>query len=273
MGTNKRLLLVGAGSFIGGHVGEAARKAGMEVQAVFHDAPLETIERADYVLNCAIHPRFWTEGYVDAHDFDLRGARVARRLGARFIMLSTRRVYSAAARWDALEGSEAVGDETAYGRNKALSEQAVLQEVPGNSLIFRLSNIFGFEYNPDRPRKNFFAQALHSLRESGEIRFDMSPDTRRDFLPVEVCAAAIVEGMLGGPAGVFNQGCGFPVTCGEVAQWVIEGYGRGRLVVTRDEVRDEFFLNMGKWRGLFPSAMSKAALQETCRALGRRLNA
>ena len=138
-------------------------------------------------------------------------------------------------------------------------------------MIFRLSNIFGFEYSADGQRKNFFAQLLRNLRQHGDIRFDMSRDTRRDFLPVEACAKALVQGVQQGLEGIYNLGSGFPVSCGEIADWVIDGYGDGRVVVARDEIRDEFFLDMKKWHGIFPPIMTMTRLREACTALGRRL--
>ena len=113
---------------------------------------------------------------------------------------------------------------------------------------------------------------LGGLRDQETIIFDMAPATRRDFLPVEWCAAAIVRAARAGLSGTYNMGSGFPVACGEVARWLITGYGRGQLAVTRDEIRDEFFLDMAKWQAenLLPP-VSYNDLQTICVELGRRL--
>jgi len=42
-----------------------------------------------------------------------------------------------------------------------------------------------------RGRTTFMGRMLTSLAAEGEIRFDMSPFTRRDFIPVETAGAAI----------------------------------------------------------------------------------
>ena len=98
----------------------------------------------------------------------------------------------------------------------------------------------------------------------------MSPKTRRDFLPVEQAAQAIVECAKSGISDTFNLGCGFPVACGDVAKWLIEGYGRGTIIAT-DRVYDEFYLNVEKWTSHFGPLIEQDALRERCVELGQRL--
>jgi dTDP-4-dehydrorhamnose reductase/UDP-glucose 4-epimerase len=186
-------------------------------------------------------------------------------------MLSTRRVYPATERWDAKEDSPAEGDETHYGRNKAVSERAVTALLGSEAKILRLSNVFGFEYDPTALRRTFFGQALTSLRNDGQIVLDMDPRSRRDFLPVELCAKAIVLGALQGRGGIYNIGCGFAVSCGQIAQWLLDGYGSGEIVLADKGIRDEFFLNTDKWRAQFGELVESEQLQRICRELGRRL--
>ncbi len=165
-------------------------------------------------------------------DRDLQAARAAARTGARFLMLSTRRVYGDQQRWNASESSYVAGDETAYGRNKARSEKAVQAACDGNAAIFRLSNIFGYEYSAPAPRRSFLGQLLHALKHQDRIFFDMHPETRRDFLPVESCAGHLVARAMDGTTGIYNLGSGFAVPCGDFAKWIMEGFGGGELIAS-----------------------------------------
>ena len=70
---------------------------------------------------------------------------------------------------------------------------------------------------------------LHHAREPGEIRFDMSPFTRRDFIPVETAGRAIAALLQTPPGGIVNVGSGIALECGRLALWLLEGFGRGRL--------------------------------------------
>jgi dTDP-4-dehydrorhamnose reductase/UDP-glucose 4-epimerase len=267
-----RLVLIGASSFIARHVRLVADQRGIDVFPLRHDADIDrALDSNDTVINFALNPSFQSAPYSEKIDFDAKAAMAAARTGAHFVMLSTRRVYPVTHRWGASEHSTANGDETIYGKNKALSEARVTAIPEGRYTVLRLSNIIGFEYELGGPRKTFMAIVLHKLRTTGEITFDMASSTRRDFLPVEVCAGAIVRIAQSREMGVFNVGCGFGVPCGDIANAVLEGFGGGKLVVTNDQLRDEFYLSMDRWNSKFLPLVSSAELISYCERLGRRL--
>jgi nucleoside-diphosphate-sugar epimerase len=266
-----RIILLGKSSFIARNVAKTAAQRDLDCLALPHDAPLDSLSPDDCVINFSLDPAYRAGAYDERTDCDLKAARATAKAGAGFVMLSTRRVYPSGSRWDIREDAPAPGDETAYGRNKAHSERAVHDATEGLAGVFRLSNIFGYEYDPSRPRRSFLGLLLGSLKEEKTIFFDMSPQTKRDFLPVELCAQLLLDRARERQSGTYNLGAGFPVACGELARWVCEGYGDGRLVCEPDTVRDEFYLNMDKWRSRFALPFDQAALRDYCIGLGRRL--
>jgi dTDP-4-dehydrorhamnose reductase/UDP-glucose 4-epimerase len=266
-----RIVLVGKGSFIARAIAHAARSRGVNWIALPHDAPLEDLKPSDCVINLSLHPKYRSTHYTPETDCDLQVAVAVQRTKARFIMLSTRRVYAPDSRWGAIEDKGATGDETSYGQNKARTEKAVMEALSGKAGIFRLSNIFGYEYDATLPRKSFFGLMLTSLKRENTIFFDMHPDTRRDFLPVELTAGLLLDRALECTEGIYNLGCGFALPCGDLANWVREGYGGGEIVCSPMTIRDEFFLNMNRWRGRFELPLDEGVLREYCIGLGRRL--
>jgi len=264
-----RLVIIGHRSFIASYVAAAARAQGQEVLALPHNADLGSLLwREDRVVNFAVAPALRHLHYRVQDDFDLHVARIAARTGASFTMLSTRRVYASEFSWNAVETSPATGNETVFGQNKASSEKAVIAATDGRASIFRLSNIFGYEYAAVG-RETFFVQLLNRLKKDGQVVFNMSPGTRRDFLPVEICGDAIARHA--GIGGIYNLGCGFPVPCADVASWVLKGYEGGALISQSSEVRDEFFLNTEKWRGRFGLPVDLTQLSDYCAQIGQRL--
>ena len=269
----RRLVLFGRRSFIAHHLFTAAKAHGGEALYVSpDDEPNSAIEEGDVVINCRISPEYKLSAYTDADDFDLAAARLAKSAGAKFVMLSTRKVYDQNHLWDVHESEIARGDGSHYGNNKAVSESGVKDLHGEAALIFRLSNVFGFEYVAGRRRDTFFGRMLSSLRGTGTIEFDMSSSTRRDFLPVTRCAEAIVFGAYNGISGTYNLGCGLPMACGELAERLIEGYGSGKLIVQEDKERDEFYLNVDKWRRCCQGwNVSLDDVRGYCFGLGQRL--
>jgi dTDP-4-dehydrorhamnose reductase len=268
-----RIVLIGQGSFIARAFRDAAEAAGQPLLALPHSASVEgVLGPEDCVINFSVNPAYRAGPYRAEEDCDLRVARQAATAGAHVLLLSSRRVYGPAVRWGALETAATAGDESAYGRNKAVTEKAV-SAVCGTRLgIFRLSNIFGYEYDASGARGSFVGRVLLALKHKNKIFFDMNPATRRDFLPVETCARLLLERARDRTTGTFNLGSGFAIGCGELGAWIMQGYGGGEIVSSSASTDDEFFLDMDKWRCRgFGLPVDRAALQAYCTDLGRRL--
>jgi dTDP-4-dehydrorhamnose reductase/UDP-glucose 4-epimerase len=267
-----RLIVIGASGLIGSSLSRAATAAGLDVIAVPRGMAAEDVVRGgDVVANCALASAYRTGPYEADHDLERQSAKLARERGARVLMLSTRKVYRDDVQWGAREDDPVQLDGVGYGPNKARTEAWIRDALGDRALVVRLSNVFGFEYASEKEgRPSFFGQMLFRLRHEGEIVFDMSPDTRRDFIPVENVARALVGAACSGTGGVFNLGSGSAVACGDIAQALISGYGEGRLRSV-DDVRDEFFLDSSKWSSSFGRAGNAADSLEVAKGFGRRL--
>lgn len=266
-----RLIVPGASGFIGSRIVAAANgripvtpfsgRQGVNIQMTADDV----------VITCALHPLYRSQDYDPTYDLERTAAETAARAGARVIMLSTRRVYPAESRWGARETDLATGDETAYGQNKARTEAQIIDTLGDRACILRLSNVFGFEFRANTPpRTSFFGLLLSRLKAQDEIYLDVGPGTRRDFVPAEWVAEAVVEAALAGASGVFNFGGGAPLTCSEIAQQVIAGYGRGSLRCAED-ARDEFYLDTSRWNREFGPKGSTQDVLDAARQQGMNL--
>ena len=263
-----RLVVPGASGFIGSRIiGAASGRISAAPLSGRQDADIP-MTADDVVITCALHPLYRSQDYDPTYDLERTAAEAAARVGARVIMLSTRRVYPAESRWGARETDLATGDETPYGRNKARTEAHLIDTLGDRVCILRLSNVFGFEYQAGATaRASFFGLLLSRLKAQDEVYLDVGPETRRDFVPAEWVAEAVVEAALAGAAGVFNIGGGTPLACGEIARQVIAGYGRGSLHCAED-ARDEFYLDTSKWVREFGRKGSARDILDTARQHG-----
>jgi UDP-glucose 4-epimerase len=263
-----KLLVVGRHSFLARHLLGALPAAG--VSAAGH----EEIDRVDLldgvgrVVSFARHPLLGRDGYrPDEMDPDLR---LALRLGDRpiaYVMLSSRKVYAPAGR--PLAETSPLGPVDAYGRHKLEAEQRLRAMLGERLTVLRLANVFGYERIPGR--RTFLSIALDRLSSEGRIVLDISPFVERDFLPVEICAR-ILAGIVERPPGaVLNVGSGIGLPTGRLALWILEGYGRGQLVVESPEEKDPFVLDIGRLAGLYGRPTSLEEIRESCIAIGRRL--
>jgi dTDP-4-dehydrorhamnose reductase/UDP-glucose 4-epimerase len=70
---------------------------------------------------------------------------------------------------------------------------------------------------------------------------------------------------------VLNVGSGIALPTGRLALWVLEGYGRGELVIEAPREHDAFVLDVTRLRSLYGPPCTYEELRTSCLELGRRL--
>jgi UDP-glucose 4-epimerase len=208
------------------------------------------LDHTDLIINCAFDDRLKQGPYQPELDMDLWLAQqLSERPQVRYTLLSSRMAYGTPPADGRLHTGLQPQPVNPYGQAKWQTEQALRGLLGHRLLILRLSNIFGQEDVPGR--RNFFAMALRSLREQGRIVLDISPFVERDFLPVDQLARSLVHISQFWEGGLYNLGAGHGVPTGRIAQWLIEGHGRGELLVNNLREHDAFWLDMGATRQTF----------------------
>jgi dTDP-4-dehydrorhamnose reductase/UDP-glucose 4-epimerase len=221
------------------------------------------------VVNFAIDPAFRREPYWGEIDADLAAGRMAAERGLRFVMLSTRKVYTPADIGAGIDEDGALGPVDAYGRNKLASERALRSLLGDRLTVLRIGNIVGYERVPGRP--TFMNAMLDSLVREGRIRLDVSPFVARDFLPVEDFARVLGRVLAHDLRGTWNVGSGVAVEVGRLALWLIEGFGAGELHVTSPRHFDSFRLNIARLERAVGRFCDSGRLEATVRGFGFRL--
>jgi len=267
-----KVTVVGSGSFIAQALRRCA--AATDWRYLGHAEALADTAWArdsDVVLNCAFDDRLKDAEYQPSLDIDLRLARsVLPQAHLRYVMLSSRTVYGTAPADGRLHEHLPAAPRSPYAKAKWQTETALAEMLGERLTIFRLSNIFGHEDLPGR--RNFFAQALRSLRGQGRIVLDISPFVERDFLPVEHCADQLAGAMRQLRGGTFHLGAGFGVPVGQISQWILEGFGSGELLVTNVREFDAFWLDMARTRAAFDTkTLTLEQLRAACHAVGQHL--
>jgi len=238
-------LVIGRG-LIGTHI----HKEILESDIVSSRNALDYLNRFDYdwVINCTFDPTLSDFSYDVDLSFDALIIKAVRaKAGARYLMLSSRKVYPPEDQWGATENLEIYIDDidSAYGRNKYLTEIYVNQVLgKGRSLILRLPNIFGYRSTKSLS-STFFDQMYKNLINRRVISFDFTRHTKRDFMyagDLSRTVQVLVENKV---TGLYNCGYGHSVECGVLAEILIDMTGYG-MIVDAENVKDEFFLNTSK---------------------------
>lgn len=261
------VLVVGAG-FIGTAI---ASELGPHGRLVPHGAVAENVallHGVTAVIHAGRHPALGQAGWRIEEDVEPRIAARAADHALPFLSLGTRKVYAPSGQ--PLCETSPLGPTDRYGEQKLALEER-LQAILGPLLTrLRIANIIGWELVPGRG--SFLGRALGTLAAEGVIRFDMDPAVPRDFLPVKTCAMWIGGLAVRPPGGVVNLGSGIALPCGDLAQAIIAGHGRGRLIVTDASHRDAFVMHTARLQSLIPdAAITRADLLAYLHDLGRRL--
>jgi nucleoside-diphosphate-sugar epimerase len=260
------ILVTGAGGFIGRAV---VRALGLSGRPASHQAFREPARFADItaVVHAGRHPLLGQPGYRVEEDAELAVARLAAARDLPVLSLGSRKVYAPSSR--PLAEDAPLGPTDRYGEQKLALEQA-LERILGPRLTrLRLANIFGFEPG----RQTFMGLMLRALAREEPVSFDMSPFVARDFLPVETAAQAIARLATNPPGGTVNIGSGIGLATGRLALALIEGHGRGRLLVTDPRHHDPFTLDVTRLTTLTGIATDATAILDRARAIGRELRA
>lgn len=223
------------------------------------------LKKATVVINCAFSPKLYTETYCKEEDIDLALAlKIKDFLGIHYIMLSSRAVYGDV---EQLDETLLTIPTNNYGTSKLRIEDTLKEHLGYRRLtILRLSNIFGEDSAPH----TFLGQLLLNLTANEKIIYSMSANTQKDFLPVQNACSIIVQTSQTKPLGIYNVGAGTSISCGMVAEWLIEGYGKGSLEVLNDTIKGQFFMDTSKIKKtLKVTDTTLCAIQKKCIEIGR----
>jgi dTDP-4-dehydrorhamnose reductase/UDP-glucose 4-epimerase len=262
------ILVIGRSSILA--KGFVAQNPDLLIRQVGHDDIDEPglFDGVKVLINFAFAPEFYLQPYTRLHDIDLRIAECITNYPIHYIMISSRKVYSPKVQWNAAEISMTSGMDV-YGRNKVEIESA-LSRILGSSLtVLRPGNIIGFERVFGRQRFGSFL--LNQLAEKGSIELNISPHTKRDIVPLDYFCKVLRFFCQHNLPGVFNIGAGEACSVGEVANWVVEGFGRGEVHARSSIEVDNFQLNSSKLIKLSSLVCGREAVENYCKSIGHQM--
>ena len=267
MSSGSKIVLIGKNSFLAQNF---LRHSAIHqnIIAVSHDE----IEGVSWdAVGCVVNLSYNTDcssgSYQPMIDMDRQIADRLKNTDAHYVMFSSRMVYDAANAGPICEDDACVG-QGFYGENKIISEHNITETLKGRYTILRLANIFGFEPG----RHTFMGHALRTLREENRIHLDINRDAFRDFLPAAIFSRVLGDILLRKPCGIINLGSGIRHSVGDVAGWLIEGYGDGVITCEPTEPENSFVLNVEKLTNIFGPICSDGDIKRACIELGQRLH-
>ncbi len=263
-----KTVVIGKSSFLA----QSLRNSAPEFEYFSHQEALADtswIRNAETVLNFSFSPVLRSSEYAESEDIDSRLAELIKSSSAHYIMMSTRMVYGQKNELAIWREDSPANPANAYAHSKLKIENNLTQILSADRLtILRIANVFGFEYG----RSSFIGRALTDLAKAGVITFDMDASVIRDFISVNYFSQMVGFIAKNPLPGLYNLGSGIGISCGELAAWLIEGYGDGKLVQASSEIRDQFILDMNKTISSYSlDLISKDNIKKSCVEYGWQL--
>ncbi len=255
----KRVVVTGAGGFVGRHVLRALKGAGVEVTAVLRagrDLPDDAVHAIRTRDLFAEPTSFWRSalcGYdailhlawYTARDYmtaphnlscaagSLRLAEGAMLAGVpRFVGIGTCVEYDlttdAVSAGEPLSSTSPIGPQGPYGAAKAATWLALSEVLPAAGVSFawcRLFHLFGEGEDPRR-----LVPSLHAKLAAGEPVPLSSGRQVRDYMDAAEAGRQIAAVVLGQQEGAINICSGRSTTIAEIAREIAQSYGRPDLL-------------------------------------------
>ncbi|MBO4480234.1 MAG: GDP-mannose 4,6-dehydratase [Alphaproteobacteria bacterium] len=240
---NKKIAVIGASAYLAENISNISKNVLLFSRADDW-AKSGNADDFDWVINFSIQPEFQKKILPESELIDVNIAKIIQGMKTKFVMISSRKVYGTCKTLNIFYETDECHPADFYAKNKLATEHKVLDLLPEQSLIVRVSNIIDFPSR--RPEQRVFMGWIRdSMREKGELNITENPDVKKDFITRDYFQRALRDLMNKDELGIFNVGAGFAVSLRELLPRIV---GRGNCVFSgkNKELADQFILNTDK---------------------------
>ena len=202
------------------------------------------LKSADCVVNFSISPDFSMKD-VDVSDvLDVQIARELKDTKARFVFISSRKVYGSTDECVTHEETDELKGIDFYSNNKIRTERALQEILQGNLTILRVSNIVG-EPVLRNGYKTFIGWICQSIAEKGILEVTENEEAVKDFITKEFLHKNIASVIKNKIVGTYNLSAGFGTAIKDILTGYV-GAENVRFLGQSLSPKDQFVLNNSK---------------------------
>lgn len=220
-----------------------------------------------HVLNFAFNPKLKKKIYNKKLDFDSRLCKLIKPFSGKFIMISSRLVYSGTNIYN--ENDVNLKPLNTYGANKLIVENNVKKILPKRHLILRLSNIL---YDNINIKKDvFFYKLLKNLKVRNIIKFDFDSNTYKDFITPQYFSKCMDKLIILNSGGTFNVCSGYSLKIYDLAKNILQGYKSGKVIFSKKKKYESFYMSNSKLKKITNISLSPNNLKNYLIGMGKKL--
>lgn len=219
-----------------------------------------------HIINFCFDPILKKKRYNKKNDFD---AEIIKKINSKtfYINFSTRFVYDSQNQLPFSENDRCYS-KNYYGKNKLIIEKNIIKNCK-RYLILRLPTILIFSLK----NKKLFSQImLDSLKSKNQIFLDIKEDIYKDFITEDFFVKNIDILLKKQPIGIFNLSSGIGIKPIEIANNIIKGYTKGKIIIKKNIKKDKsFVMTNDKIRKITKIHLTKKKIFDFSINLGKKL--
>ena len=136
-------------------------------------------------------------------------------------------------------------------------------------LNLRIDTIIAYDYS-NKPL--FSSRILKNLKKLNSIKIDLDISTYKDFITIDMFSEILDKLIIKKMTGIFNLSSGIPIKVHEVADSILKGYGKGKIIYKKKLKKNEsFLLDNSKLKKKIKFNISKKHILNYCKNLGKKL--
>jgi len=224
-----------------------------------------------HLINFSFNPKLFKNKYNKKLDIDIYLSKKAKEYKLYYIFFSTRYVYSKFNKLPAKEMLKNLNPENIYGKNKLKIEKKLKKKLKNKLLILRLGTFLFFRLGVNRTL--FCEKLLHTLYRKKTIFFNIKKNTVKDFITDDHFVKNLDILIKKKITGTYNLSSGISIFSEEVAEHIINGFGKGKILFQKIKPNSySFLMDNKKIRNKTSISSSKKNILDYCKQMGKKLS-
>jgi dTDP-4-dehydrorhamnose reductase len=257
-----KIILVGKGSFIATYIYKYLKNK-LSIRHVslekFLCMKTRTIQKFNFLCNCAVNKKYQSDNYSPKNDFDLKIINKINKINIKYIFLSSRKIYKNGKNLHENDKKQPTDN---YEKNKLITEKFIKQTMPNNYIILRISNIIA---PPIKNRRkvtiNFIDNFFDYFSSNKIIKYK---NYFKDFLSIKQFIFIFIQILKKDVVGTYNVSLGKKVYIKELLKWLTKNKKHNFIPLKKFNDNDSFYLNNTKLTRKLGISILKRDLKNYC---------
>lgn len=267
----KKLLIIGKNSFLAKNLyATLNNKINTHILSFenFKRLNKREISKYSHICNFAINPNYIKFKYKEKNDIDLEILKKINNSNINFIFVSTRKIYE---NKNNIKETGSIIPKCNYSKNKFITENKIIELLPKNFTILRVSNVLGLKEN------NF--RKIHISFIDNYIKY-LSSDNRtyyvndyKDFITIKQFIKIFYLIFIKNIKGIYNVSLGKKIYISTLLKWLnFKNINSNKFLVKKNVTpKDSFTLNNSKLLNILKIKIRRSEVKNFCKLIGKNI--